>query len=103
MAKRNNYMYIRTVNELPPAPSHKKRCKTCEWHGRLTGSTDNLNDVICEYFLKTGRLRPCDPKQCTVYKKKERKNDKKSKYRSDNPFGDGSGIYKPGGRKDGND
>lgn len=107
MAKRNNYMYIRLGRELGPAPPHKKRCATCKYHGRLfavSRKSDVSHAIFCDYIGATGNRRPCPAAECTVYEPKVRKkNDTKTKYRSDRPFGGWNDIYKPGGRQEHSD
>ena len=46
--------------------------KTCLWCKYYYGDSDA--SLMCNYFLDTGRMRPCDPgKGCTVMVKRKSK------------------------------
>lgn len=56
----------KTEMEKKKDPHICTRSKSCQYGGTLSGI------FCCDYMLITGHRRPCPPKDCTEYKRRER-------------------------------
>lgn len=80
--KKNRVPYIK-LKEEEVLERKKKVCKKCEYYS-IIGDRVSIKNSTCDYILKVGHSRGCDPRDCVergIFKqKKERKERKKQSF-----------------------